>query len=429
MIIQNFDEVAINNRRKRLLNSLSETFDELSPEDIVHRSAEAIKDKISMHPRVFAIGFGKASYLMYKGIREFLLPNLKYAGIIVPDDFEVPETFPEAEILRGSHPTVSNKSVESSRRLLSGLGRLEGDDLVIVLMSGGGSALFEVPEDDVLAEDIARISTCMMRNDADIFELNTIRTGLSKVKGGKLARILYPAKVISFVVSDVVGDDLRTISSGPLSVRDNFIMDFKKVFEKYSRKCDLESVEDLMLFPPRGEEYFERVKNNIILTNEDFISLLTNKLRASGDNVVYLASNFCGEVEEVAKSLTTIVRSISNIKKGPFWFVAGGETTVKVTGSGAGGRNQELCLRFMNEMADDEEFLFMSVGTDGIDGESIAMGGIVDTDTKGLVKDLDIQEFLKNNDSYNALKKCNGAIISGRTGNNVSDVIVGHYSG
>lgn len=429
MIVQNFDEIAISPKRKEALEVLSGAFDRLSPEDAVRRAAESIKDKISMHPRISVIGFGKASYQMFRGIREFILPNLRYAGIIVPQNTRIPESFPELEILEGTHPMVSEKSVKSSEHLLEKVGRLEGDDLVIVLISGGGSALFEVPEDLVTADGIAKITNCMMRANCDIYELNTVRTALSKVKGGKLAKILYPAKIISFIISDVVGNDLRIIASGPLVWRKKFILDIEGVLKKFSDNCDLKSIEDLMMFPPDDEVYFERVKNNIILANEDFVSFIEESLSRLNNDVVNLGTNIQGEVREVARTMSSIIREVAGIKQGPFWFVAGGETTVNVTGTGSGGRNQELCLHFMNEMRDDEEFLFMSAGTDGIDGQSDAMGGIVDSYTKKIAVNLDLDKLLENNDSYNALKKCSGTIMTGRTGNNVSDVIIGFYSG
>ena len=324
------------------------------------------------------------------------------------------------EILRGTHPYVSNLSVESSIKLLSRIKELTENDLVIVLISGGGSSLFEIPENGIDMDDIRRISSEVMDNDGDIYVLNHIRSTLSSVKNGKLARFLYPASVRAFIISDVVYDNLNIIASGPL-VKPAAQVNIREMANKYINDNRLKNIlAEKAVSGNLEDKYFLKVKNTIILKNLDFVNSLYSNLEGEKIN---LGSNVNGDVKLVSQDITDILKRLYNIKGQGFWFVCGGETTVNVTGNGNGGRNQELVSRMMEYMGKNENFLFISMGTDGIDGKSIAAGGIVDNSTR-----IDnLASYLENNDSYTALSESHGAIITGRTGNNVSDIMFGFY--
>ncbi len=205
VLVKNYNDLGTSDDRKKILDCLINVFATISPFSAVERYSRKLSHDIDESGRIFVIGFGKASLAMYEGIREKVREKLCYAGIIVPKDQEVAENFPELEILRGTHPAVSELSVKSSETILGHLKNLEKEDLVLVLISGGGSALFEVPEQGIDIRTLSSISDCMMKNGADIYELNRVRQLMSSVKGGKLAGVLKPAKVRSMIISDVTG--------------------------------------------------------------------------------------------------------------------------------------------------------------------------------------------------------------------------------
>ena len=213
MQILNMDNIGTNSRRAYALEKIQNAINNLNPAAAMSRNFNVDTEKFD---RVYVIGFGKASFNMYSGIRERVLKKLSYAGIIIPDDEVHNESYQELEILRGTHPYVSSLSVESSKKLLSHLDGLTEKDLVIVLISGGGSSLFELLETGIDVNDLKDISAEIMENDGDIYVLNRLRSSLSAVKNGKLAKYLYPASVAGYIISDVVYDNLNIIASGPL---------------------------------------------------------------------------------------------------------------------------------------------------------------------------------------------------------------------
>ncbi|PYB68725.1 glycerate kinase [Thermoplasma sp. Kam2015] len=413
---KNAREIYTSERRQFILDILKRTFDELDPSRVM---ASAVEDlDISKYSRIFVMGFGKASYEMYAGIRDHVKSKLAYAGIIVPVDQDV-QGFPELEVLRGTHPYTSNMSVSSSRVLLSKI-KPGPDDLVIVLISGGGSSLFEIPEDGITIEQISEISKRMMQASADIYELNTIRSCLSSVKGGKLAKFLYPASIAAYIISDVPGDDVSIIASGPLSENK---LDPVSVYQKFKDVIGL-NIDRFLKTSMIEDEYFRKIQTKIVLSNRDFV----RKIEAYvGEPIVSIGSGISGDVDHVSDSIIAIAEAISKIKGKSFWMVMGGETTVNVRGKGIGGRNLEISLLFLKKCT-FSDFLFISIGTDGIDGVSPAAGGIVDSSLKKRISEDEIDEALKNNDSYTLLSKYGSAIMTGRTGNNVSDLMIAYVS-
>ncbi len=418
MNIKNKNDISTNDKRKFFINIIEKVFNELSPEKIINKK---FNPDFNEYNNIYVIGFGKASFKMYSGIRNKIIGKVKYAGIIVPEDENDKNAYSELNILKGTHPYISELSVNSSRELLSNLKDLNENDLVIVLISGGGSSLFEIPVDNVSANDIMNISKEIMKNGGDIYSLNYMRSVLSDVKNGKLSKYLYPANIVSYIISDVIYDDLSIIASGPLKQTDNDF-NINKLLNKYIKDDKLKNIIINNYKNYKIEnKYFKKITNNIILKNNDFV----NKFYEYMDtNSINLGSNINGDVDDVSGELAKVLRSVYSIKKSSFSFVGGGETTVNVRGNGRGGRNQELVLRLLKNMKNNENFVFVSIGTDGIDGMSDAAGGIVDNTTK--ISDLEY--YLNNNDSYTALLKNHGVIITGRTGNNVSDIIMGYYS-
>ncbi len=429
VLVKNYNDLGTSDDRKKILDCFINVFATISPFSAVEIYSRKLSHDIDESGRIFVIGFGKASLAMYEGIREKVKDKLCYAGIIVPKDQEVADNFPELEILRGTHPAVSELSVKSSETILGHLKNLEKEDLVLVLISGGGSALFEVPEQGIDIRTLSSISDCMMKNGADIYELNRVRQLMSSVKGGKLAGILKPAKVRSMIISDVTGDDLSIIASGPL-VKPSGNEEVRKIMASYGDRCkEIVALEKIMSGHDSGRQEMGDVENLLVLKNYDYVKGVKDFLLKNEKNVVAWEPGVTGEVSEVARNLASVARSMYSLFNGSFWLVLGGETTVNVTGKGKGGRNQELALRFMDNMEDGEQFTLASIGTDGIDGYSDAMGGISDSTLKSSIQRHELLETLKNSDSNTLLSRYKSAIVTGRTGTNVSDIMILHYGG
>ena len=429
VLVENYNDLGTSDDRKKILDCLNDVFATISPFSAVQKNSRKLSQDIDAAGRIFVIGFGKASLAMYEGIRDKVRDKLFYAGIIVPKDQEVVDDFRELEILRGTHPAVSELSVKSSETILGHLKNLVKEDLVLVLISGGGSALFEIPEKGVDVQTLSSISDCMMKNGADIYELNRVRQLMSSVKGGKLADILRPAKVRSMIISDVTGDDLSIIASGPL-VKPSGNEEARKIIASYGNRCrEMGVLEKIISGQSSSRNEKGNVENFLVLKNYDYVEGVKDFLLKNEKNVVAWEPGVTGEVSVVAGNLASVARSMYSLFHVPFWLVLGGETTVNVTGKGKGGRNQELALRVMDIMEEGEQFTFASIGTDGIDGYSDAMGGISDSALKSKIPRHELLESLRNSDSNTLLSKYKSAIVTGRTGTNVSDIMMMHYGG
>ena len=426
--VKNANEINVGEKGKFLIEALPGLFDALSPENSIGKYREEISSLSKSHSRIFVVGFGKAAYNMYAGMRKFLQKVPVIADIIVPDQMEIENTFDELRILRGTHPETTSRSAEATEVMLTDLGVLNKSDIVFVLISGGGSALFEKPEAGFNIDEISRIGKCMMFNGADIREMNVVRGAMSSVKSGKFARMLYPATVKAYIISDVIGDDISVIASGPLnapSADRKFIND---TITKYSGLCGY-STEDLISASNAitDMKYFNRVSNTIVLRNRDFVTELSKLIEERCGDAAVLGSDIRGDVTEVSRHVSGTCRSIYDLKGHGFWLVFGGETTVRVTGRGKGGRNQELAVRIALEMKPEEHYTVLAIGTDGIDGKSPAMGGIIDDSSMSVLKKIGVEAYLEDNDSYTLLSMGGSALITGFTGTNVSDICVVCY--
>lgn len=426
MIVENLEEIAFNKRRKLLLERLPNIFEKLSPDRVCSELLSKTYSPESNGGSLFVIGFGKASIPMYRGVRNVLEGEISKGWIIVPDDETEKCDYPELKIFHGTHPITGKLTEDSSRKVLEELGSLKKSDTVIVLISGGGSALFEIPVASISIEDIAEASRCLMDSDANIYELNTFRKFFSAVKGGKLADYLKPAKVIGLIISDVFGDDLSMIASGPLSPAEIEGSELESLVARHSQKCPiLEGMRDRLNAEDKKIRTSGIAEQHIVLRNMDFVREFEKYFEDCGLDYVSLGSTINGEVTEVSERMSGILKGIRSVKPGGFWFVFGGETTVNVSGQGEGGRNQEIAVRMMLKLKTCD-FTFMSIGTDGIDGKSPAMGGIVDSDISSEISIEEAMKYLKNSDTFNLLSKHRSVIITGRTGTNVSDIAAGY---
>ncbi|GGM74719.1 D-glycerate 2-kinase [Thermogymnomonas acidicola] len=420
-MVKNRDRIEKTQRRKEALDLIESMLAENDPALRVEGAVRGLK----LGESVKVLAFGKASQAMFEGARRALGGKYSRAAVVVPEGEDIWVEGHDLEVYTATHPDVSQKSVEAAQLSIEHLGPFgEGDD-VLVLISGGGSAMFELPAQGLDAERIMEVSRCVMDAGGDIYELNAVRALMSRVKAGGLAVMLYPARVHGLVVSDVMGDDLSVIASGPLTM----LRDTRRVEEalrKFRERC-LPGVMVQQVGERSDPRYFERVEQQIVLSNSDFVQSGIRYLASRRVDFVSFGSNLRGEVSEFSRRLAQALRQAYSLRGSPFWFVCGGETTVQVRGNGRGGRAQELVLRFMEEMGDDEDFLLACFGTDGIDGRSDAAGGISDNWLRERVGRDEVERYLAGSDSGTLLMSRDSAIVTGRTGNNVSDIMVGYY--
>lgn len=425
MPIRNLSELSTNNLRKKALEVLNSALISLNPRNVVKEKATVLEKEIEPNSKISVFGFGKAAENMYLGFRDVFPGRISKAFLIIPKDEEFKSSFPELTVLRGTHPFPSDLSVQASNRLVQEVEGCGIEDSVVFLISGGGSALFEIPREGLTINELSDITSCVMSNGADIAQLNTLRILLSSVKGGKLLNRINSKTIHALYISDVVTNDLHFIASGPLipfSDREQT----SSVLTKFEN-CLGEKAKTIISSEDTPVISEKNVRNRLILTNEDFVTSMALKLETD-KKVLNLGHTLSGDVEILSKNILSRLRAEGQKRKSNFWFVGAGESTVTLKGSGMGGRNQELCLHILMNQKQEEKILFVSAGTDGIDGNSPAMGGVVDQETVEDSNTNEISEYIDRNDSYGFLSEHNGAIISGRTGNNVSDVILGHYA-
>ncbi len=390
--------------------------------------------------KLLVVGFGKASYQMAVALEESIDTELISGGIVVTKYGHSKKNhsseLKKIKVYEAAHPVPDEKGIMATEEIIKLLKSADKGTLVICLISGGGSALFVSPHEGITLQEKQLITDLLLKAGADITELNSLRKHLSKVKGGRLAEIAHPAEIISLMISDVIGDKLDVIASGPtapdsstyqdaLDVVNNYGLAEKtptSVMELFKRGVE-GSVPDT---PKKGNPVFENVQNLIVGSNQIAIEAARKKASELGFETQVLSTEVEGDVEGVAKWLAGKTReelSVSQDGK-KTCLISGGEPTVIVKGKGKGGRNTELALRFAMEIEGVEGVTMLSAGTDGTDGPTDAAGAVVDGQTIGKAKALGInpQEYLDNNDSYNFFKKINSLVITGPTGTNVMDV-------
>jgi glycerate-2-kinase len=313
------------------------------------------------------------------------------------------------------------------------------DDLVICLISGGGSSLMPLPRGKISIADKREITNALLKCGATINEINTVRKHISDFKGGWLAKKAYPATILNLILSDVVGDPLDFIASGPTVPDSTTFIDAVKVLEKYGlwskapasiRKVLSDGKKGLMPETPKADdEAFKRVFN-VVVGNNRLASLTAQEfLKSEGLNTLLLTATLEGEARHVGVMLASIAREVSlsgNPVPKPAGIIAGGETTVIVTGKGLGGRNQEIALAAARNLKDMNGAVVASLSTDGVDGPTDAAGAIVDGKTleRSAKNGLTPEEYLARNDSYHFFSKLGDLIVTGPTGTNVNDISV-----
>ena len=385
------------------------------PDEAVQRALEG-----QVFPgRVRLVAAGKAAWQMAHAAHRCLGDRID-SGVVVTKYGHVKGPIANFSCFEAGHPVPDENSFRGTRAALELANGLTEEDTVLFLLSGGGSALFELPL--ISGEELQDITGQLLACGADIVEMNTIRKRLSAVKGGRFAQLCAPARVFSVVLSDILGDPLDMIASGPACPDTSTCDQALEIAKKYQLRLSPQAMNLLTQETPKE---LDNVDTHITGSVRELCSAAASACEALGYRPTILTDHLCCQAKEAGSFLASIARSHADTKV-PLAFIAGGETVVHLTGTGKGGRNQELALAAAEGISGLPNALVFSVGSDGTDGPTDAAGGMVDgrTASQLLEKGISIHRTLTNNDAYHALDAVDGLIITGPTGTNVNDVAV-----
>jgi glycerate-2-kinase len=422
-LIKNFHDLASTTNRKIVLEILEAGLSAIQPE-IVVRKKFAIHGNIltisehqydlRQYENVYLLGFGKGSAGISKQIEKILGDKLKKGFVI---DTSSEHFTRKIEFTLGTHPLPSKQNYHFTQKVIHEYSNLSDKDLVLVIICGGGSAMLVSPTEGVSLDEKIAVNKALLKSGANITEMNTVRKHLSAIKGGGLAKILYPATVASLIFSDVPGNDLAFIASGPTVKDTTKISHVKHLIDQYKLADTLSSTLKKLIETPKEQKYFTKVRNILMLSNLSALQAMKKEAEKHGMNARVFSDTFQGEARTVGREL------ISRTRLGEVLLI-GGETTVKVTGNGIGGRNQHVVISSV-PLIENEKITIASIASDGWDNSEHA-GAIADYTTldKEMKENLDPYTYINNNDSYTYFEKIGDGIQTGRLPSNVSDLMV-----
>ena len=374
--------------------------------------------------KIIVASIGKAAWRMAKAASDILGTGI--SGAVVTKYDHSMGDIPGLEIFEAGHPVLDENTLKGTRALLEHVKNLSSDDTVLFLVSGGGSALFELPAEGATLSDMQDISSQLLACGADIVEMNTIRKHLSSVKGGRFAKLCAPAHVFMVVLSDVLGDRLDSIASGPAAPDLSTSEEALAIVKKYDLKVKPELMKILAQETPKELSNVTAVITGSVTA---LCQAACEIAKGKGYNPLVLTTTMTCEAREAGSLMASIAREVKvsgRPVQAPCAIIAGGETVVHLTGHGMGGRNQEFALAASMGISGFDDIVIASLGSDGTDGPTDAAGGIVDGKTEAMLKakGISIPEVLKENDAYNALKAADALLMTGPTGTNVNDVAI-----
>ena len=397
------------------MDIINDSIESVKPDEAVRRALKAFAPKGG---RVLLVAAGKAAWQMAHAAVEAL--GRVDGGVVVTKYDHVKGEIPGVKCYEAGHPVPDENSFAATEKALELVHGLTEKDTVLFLLSGGGSALFEKPL--IPGAELQGITNQLLASGADIVEMNTIRKRLSAVKGGRFAQACAPAKVFSIVLSDILGDPLDMIASGPAVPDTSTCAQALAIAEKYRLKL---SEQAQALLKQETPKTLDNVTTRITGSVRELCAAAAAACRERGYEPILLTDRLCCEAREAGSFLGSIVRTHAGRGK-KLAYIAGGETVVHLTGNGLGGRNQELVLAAAPALAGLEHCCVFSVGSDGTDGPTDAAGGYVDGQTDAALRTAgwDVFAALQNNDAYHALQAIGSLLITGPTGTNVNDVSV-----
>ena len=423
MKIKNFEQLATSSSREKILRIAEAGLEAIDTQKVI-KDTVVCKDgfitvsdslyNIEDFQRVLVVGIGKSSFDAAKALEEIACDKIS-GGIVL--DIRGGK-LDKIESLVGDHPFPSEKNIEYTKKIIDLLKTTNENDLVIFIISGGGSSLLCQPDKMICQREID-LAQRLFENGVTIHEINTIRKHLSLARGGNLAKYAYPAKVISLIFSDIPGDDLEFVASGPTYKDTTTVKDAETILRKY--KMDPSNFN--LIETPKDPKYFNKVTNILVSSNDKALKAMAKKAQEFNYDTKldpYTSHSYIiGEAKIVGKQIAKMISK----KPERSALVFGGETTVKVNGRGRGGRNQELALSAIEELC--QGCTIISMASDGIDNCNHA-GAIVDHQTKLKAQQLglDIKEYLEENDSCSFFEFTKDHILTGHTGSNVADLII-----
>jgi glycerate 2-kinase len=444
-LIKNFEKLSkdSNQIRKDLLIILDYALKESLPETAINKAVcfendiLRITDKkfpLSELNKIFVIGSGKATYRMTKSLYK-ILPDKISEGIITINESSKKDIGP-IKVIQAGHPLPTEQGIKGANKILSLAEKAKENDLIIALISGGGSSLLAAPLEGISLKDLQKTNKLLLASGASIKEINTLRKHISKIKGGRLSQASYPANLISLIISDVVGDDLSTIASGPTAGDSTTYKAAHEILEKYDlmKKIPLSILNTIKKgmkgkiqeTPGPEDEVLSKTFNRIILNNSKALESAQKKAAELGYNTSILSSKLEGKARKVGAYHAETAKEVhmsGNPISPPAIILSGGECVVSLDeiGKKEGGPNQECVIGFAEKMDSLNKIAFLSVDTDGIDGYSKFAGGIVGGNKTKISRE-EIEEALTTHSSSNFLRKIGGGIITGETGTNVNDL-------
>jgi len=384
---------------------------------------------------IYVVAFGKASVSMSKALEE-ILHDLPLKGMAITK-YGLGSKLEQIEVYEAAHPVPDENSLKAGQMVKEILSQAGKEDLVFFLISGGGSSLFALPRKDVSFKEFVKLHEALLSSGATIKEINTVRKHLSVVKGGGLARMVFPAQSISLVLSDVVGDTLDIVASGPTVPDSSTFEDFYDIVERYQITL-LPSISRLLEDGlnglveetlKAGDPVFDLCYSKLIGTNCIALDAAEKKASQMGYNTLLLSSYITGESKEIAKVFSALAKNEllhGRPMSRPACILAGGEATVTIRNGGKGGRCQEMALSFAIETEGLEDMLFLAAGTDGIDGPTDAAGAFADGSSveKAAMQCMDARKMLNSHDSYPFFDGIGDLHKIGQTGTNVMDIYI-----
>jgi len=439
-----------------VLSTLEHSLEYMDPKHLIQNTIKirgsALEVRSSLQPlalrlnlrsfdSIYLVGAGKATSKMAEALSKILGRRLSGGAINVP--YMSNSHINKVHVTEAGHPVPNESGVNGTKIIINILRKTKNSDLVFVLISGGASALMPLPAEGVKLSDKQKITNDLLSSGASINEINIVRKHISKVKGGQLVKLINKGcTVISLILSDVIGDDMETIASGPTVPDRSTFKEAASVLKKYglwTNKHENRSAINLISNGLRGlikdtpkasDPIFDRVHNILIGNNTLLCKKATQYLNSRGLEAIYLGSSFDGQAKKFGLLLARLANQINRSPK-PSAFILGGETTVKLNKrrkNGLGGRNQEAILvaALKSNFHRKDDITILCMGTDGIDGNSKAAGAFITPTTVSQVKqnETEIKKYLYDHDSYNALRKVCSSIITGRTGTNLNDISI-----
>jgi glycerate 2-kinase len=416
--------------------------DAADPHKVIRRNLSIIKDQLQVgsktfllypHSRIVTVAIGKASLSMAEAAQSELGERIEKGVIVCKHRPEGCRSIGKMDVLVGSHPVPDEKSIEAAIRIEEVVRNLSAEDIVLLLISGGGSALVCRPAEGITLQDMQTVTSMLLKSGASINELNAVRKHLDLIKGGGLLKMASPARVAALVISDVVNSPLDVIASGPAVPDPSTFTDAKSILEKYvgldaipalireriNQGCNGEVEETLKPNDPEAA----RVNHTIAASNKVSAEAALKQAIVEGFDAEILTCELVGEARLAGESLADLLIA-KKVTGRPWLGIAGGETTVKVKGNGLGGRNLEAALGGVRKLSGQAKCLLVTQATDGEDGPTNAAGALVTGETfqNGLAHGIEPEAFLNNNDAYRYFEKAGGLIVTGPSGTNVNDL-------